>query len=54
MRKISTEAQDATRLAYAAEFPLQEMSAGQYILQVTAIDRVAKTTASQRTRFEVQ
>ncbi|HEX8746428.1 MAG TPA: VWA domain-containing protein, partial [Pyrinomonadaceae bacterium] len=54
MRKISTEAQDASRLIYAAEFPLQEMSVGQYILQVTAIDRIAKTTASQRVRFEVQ
>ncbi|HKS30677.1 MAG TPA: VWA domain-containing protein [Pyrinomonadaceae bacterium] len=53
MRKISTAEQDMTRLAYAAEFPLQEMTAGQYILQVTAIDRIAKTTASQRVRFEV-
>ncbi|MBD0373015.1 MAG: VWA domain-containing protein [Pyrinomonadaceae bacterium] len=54
MRKISTEAQDLARLAYAAEFPLQEMSVGQYTLQVTAIDRIAKTTTSQRIRFEVQ
>jgi hypothetical protein len=53
MRKISTEAQDATRLAYAAEFQLQEMSVGQYILQVTATDKIGKTTASQRVRFEV-
>jgi hypothetical protein len=54
LRKVSTDSQDLARLAYAAEIPLQEMSAGQYILQVTAIDRIAKTSASQRIRFEVQ
>jgi hypothetical protein len=53
-RQISTESQDPTHLAYAAEIPLQGLNAGQYILQVTAIDRVAKTDASQRVTFEVQ
>jgi hypothetical protein len=54
MRKISTESQDLARLAYAAEFPLQDMNTGQYTLQITAIDRIAKTSTSQRVRFEVQ
>jgi hypothetical protein len=54
LRKVSTESQDLARLAYAAEIPLAQMSAGQYVLQVTAIDRIAKTSASQRIRFEVQ
>ncbi|MBD0371356.1 MAG: VWA domain-containing protein [Pyrinomonadaceae bacterium] len=53
-RKLSADPQDLTRLAYASEIPLQEISPGQYTLQVTAIDRVAKTTASQKVRFEVQ
>jgi VWFA-related protein len=53
-RKLSTESQDPTHLAYAAEIPLQEMRAGQYVLQVTAIDRIANASASQRVRFEVQ
>jgi hypothetical protein len=53
-RQISTESQDPTHLAYAAEIPLQGLNAGQYILQVTAIDRVAKTDASQRVTFEAQ
>lgn len=53
-RKLSTEAQDPTHLAYAAEIPLQEMMAGQYVLQVTATDRIARVSASQRVRFEVQ
>jgi hypothetical protein len=54
LRKLENEAQDLARLAYAAEIPLQTMTAGQYVLQVTAIDRIAKTSASQRVRFEVQ
>jgi VWFA-related protein len=54
LRKLSMEAQDVARLAYAAEIPLQDMSAGHYVLQVTAIDRIAKTSTSQRVRFEVQ
>jgi hypothetical protein len=53
-RKLSTESQDPTHLAYAAEIPLQEMSAGRYVLQVTATDRIARASASQRVRFEVQ
>lgn len=54
LRKLSAESQDPTHLAYAAEIPLQEMRAGQYVLQVTAIDRIANTSTSQRVRFEVQ
>jgi VWFA-related protein len=54
LRKLSTESQDPAHLAYAAEIPLQEMRVGQYVLQVTAIDRIAKASASQRVRFEVQ
>lgn len=54
LRKLENGDQDFARLAYAAEIPLQPMSAGQYILQVTAIDRIAKTSTSQRVRFEVQ
>ena len=53
-RKLSTESQDPTHLAYAAEISLQEMRAGQYVLQVTATDRIAKASASQRVRFEIQ
>ena len=53
-RKLSTASQDPTHLAYAAELPLEELSTGQYVLQVTSIDQIAKTSASQRVRFEVQ
>ena len=54
MRKLSTDAQDLARLAYAAEIPLDEMTAGNYVLQVTAIDRITRKSTSQRIKFEVQ
>ena len=54
LRQLSTESQDVARVAYAAEIPLQELKAGQYVLQITAIDRIANANASRRVRFEVQ
>jgi VWFA-related protein len=54
LRNLSTESQDPTHLAYAAEIPLQEMGAGQYVLQVMVIDRIANASTAQRVRFEVQ
>ena len=54
-RKVDFSGQtDLARLAYAAELPLEGMMPGQYILQVTVIDRIAKTSASQRTSFEIE
>jgi len=44
---------DARRIPYAAELPLDDFPPGQYVLQFTAIDRIAKRSASQRVRFEV-
>jgi len=54
-RKMNFSGQtDLARLAYAAELPLESMTPGHYILQVTVIDRIAKTSASQRTNFEIE
>lgn len=54
-RKVDFSGQtDIARLAYAAELPLEGMKPGQYVLQVTVIDRIAKTSASQRTSFEIE
>lgn len=53
-RQPSKESQDPTHLAYAAEIPLRGLSSGQYVLQVTAKDRIANASASQTVRFEVQ
>ena len=53
--KLSTEGvADLTRIPYAAELALASFPAGRYVLQVTAIDRSSKTTATQRTSFVVE
>ncbi len=53
--KLSTEGvADMARIPYAAELALASFPAGRYVLQVTAIDRSAKTTATQRTSFVVE
>lgn len=54
LKKVSTEGvADLQRLAYAAEIPLEGLPAGRYILKLTAIDRIAKSSASQQLRFEI-
>jgi VWFA-related protein len=54
-RKIEPgNALDPARLPYAAEVPLEALLPGRYVLQITAIDRISKTTASQRASFEVE
>ncbi len=45
---------DFTRLPYMAELSLSTFPPGRYVLQITAIDRAAKTSTSQRTRFAVE
>ena len=53
--KLSTEGvPDLSRIPYAAELGLASFPPGRYVLQVTAIDRTAKTTTSQRTSFVVE
>ena len=55
LRKVSTEGAEALeRLPYAADVSLEGLPAGFYMLQVTAIDRVSKTSASQQMRFEIE
>jgi hypothetical protein len=54
LRKVSTEGVvDLTRLPYAAEIPLGELQPGNYILQVSLIDRIAKQSTSRQTHFSV-
>ena len=45
---------DLKRIPYAAELSLAGLPAGRYMLQVSIVDRVSKTSATQKTRFEVQ
>jgi hypothetical protein len=54
LRKINTEGVvDLTHLPYAAEVSLSSLTSGQYLLQVTIIDRLSKQSTSQQTHFEV-
>jgi hypothetical protein len=55
LKRVPVEGiQDLSRIPYAAEFSLGGLPAGHYLLAVTAVDRVAKKSASQRSRFEIQ
>lgn len=53
-RLKSEGAADVSRLPYLAELHLDTFPSGRYVLQITAIDRTAKTTASQRISFVVE
>ncbi|MDX6558074.1 MAG: hypothetical protein QOF72_1123 [Blastocatellia bacterium] len=55
LKKVSSDGvDDLQRLPYAAELPLEGFPAGRYVLLFTAIDRIAKTNASQQIRFEIE
>jgi VWFA-related protein len=55
LKKISVEQFDDTkRIPYAAEVALAGLRPGRYVLQISVVDRIAKTSATQQTRFEVQ
>jgi VWFA-related protein len=54
-RKVSTEGiADLSRLPYEAEISLGALPSGRYVLQVSVLDRRAKQSATQRTRFEIE
>ncbi|HKO97195.1 MAG TPA: VWA domain-containing protein [Pyrinomonadaceae bacterium] len=44
---------DPSRIGYGEDIDLGALPAGRYILQVNAIDRIGKSTATQQTRFTV-
>ena len=55
LRRVITDGlTDFTVLPYAAELHLSDLPVGQYVLQATAIDRTAKTSANQRVKFTVE
>ena len=54
LKKMSTDDMDLDRVPYAADLPLADLPPGQYLIRVTIIDRVAKTSASQQTRFDIE
>ncbi|HEX8557826.1 MAG TPA: VWA domain-containing protein [Pyrinomonadaceae bacterium] len=53
--KLKPDAASAnTQLPYMAELSLDTFQPGSYVLQITAIDRAAKTSASRRARFFIE
>jgi VWFA-related protein len=55
LRKVSTEGlTDLSQLPYAAEVLLDKMPVGYYMLRVTAIDRIAKASATQQINFAIE
>jgi hypothetical protein len=55
LTKLKSEgAADITHLPYMAELNLGDFPAGRYSLQITAIDRTTKSTASQRANFVIE
>ena len=55
LRKVLADGvADLARIPYEDDFALDGLPVGRYVLQVTAIDRAAKASASQRIRFEVE
>jgi hypothetical protein len=55
LRKLpSAGIADLSRIPYEDDFALEQLPAGFYVLQVTAIDRAAKASATQRLRFAIE
>lgn len=55
LRKVSLEGlEDMKRVPYAAEVSLEGLRAGRYVMQISAVDRVAKTSATQQVHFDIE
>jgi hypothetical protein len=54
-RKVVTDGTtDLARIVYGADFTLQNLPPGRYLLQVTVSDRIAKTVATQQAAFFIE
>ncbi len=49
-----TSSQTTDEIRTGGEFSLKELTPGRYVLLITVIDRIAKTSASQQIRFEIE
>ncbi|HEY0729362.1 MAG TPA: VWA domain-containing protein [Pyrinomonadaceae bacterium] len=55
VKQIPTQpTHDQDRLPYATEISLKGLAPGRYVLSISAIDRAARTSASEQLRFDVQ
>ncbi|PYS32108.1 MAG: hypothetical protein DMF75_12890 [Acidobacteria bacterium] len=55
LKEVSTAGlQDLNRISSGGDLSLESLAPGRYLLLITVIDRVSKTSASQELRFEVE
>jgi hypothetical protein len=54
MKSVPVEKQDILRIPFGGEIALDSVPSGQYILEITVDDQIAKTTVSQRTKITVE
>ena len=54
LSKIASLPSDHKTIPYVAELPLERFPVGNYVLRITAIDRAAKTSATQRVNFVIE
>ena len=54
LQRASLETQDLARLPFGGEIALDSMPSGQYIVEIVATDRIARTSVSQKARITVE
>jgi VWFA-related protein len=54
LQRSSIETQDLARLPFGGEIALDSMPSGQYIVEIIATDRIARTSVSQRARITLE
>lgn len=52
--RVPVESQDLSRIPFGGEIALDSVPSGQYTLEITATDQIARTSASQKTRITVE
>jgi VWFA-related protein len=53
-RLVTDGLQKFDQIPYGADISLEGLASGRYVLQISVVDRIAKSTASQQFRFEVE
>ena len=54
MQQVTVETQDFARIPYGGEISLDSLPAGQYLLQVTVMDQITGTSASEQARITIE
>ena len=54
MKSVPVESQDFLRIPFGGEITLDSIPSGQYILEITVDDQIAKTIVSQQTKITVE